>query len=154
MLGDSPTTDPALTPGPRKRAALSVLVLLILGLQIGLAVRTRVLNDDRYGFAMFHEAVTYKLRYSWVLAGGGTRRVDVEDHWLRSRGRKIRGKGRVTSIMGEGTVRLHVQRFVDWLYENKLPEGAVGAEARMKYRKNGRGEWQTATFTAGEVRGE
>ena len=33
----------------------TMLILLVFGLQLALIARTHVLNDDRYGFAMFHE---------------------------------------------------------------------------------------------------
>lgn len=140
-----------LTPGPRGRAALSAFLVAFFGLQVALAVRTRLHNDDRYGFAMFHESIRYKLQYHWIMEDGRKVRLKVPEAWLKSRGKKILGKGSTTSVMGEGTVRMNIQRFVDWAWTEKRAPGAVGLTATLRYQRNDRGTWQTAVLTAGTV---
>jgi hypothetical protein len=140
-----------LAPGPRGRAALSVFLLAFFGLQVSLAVRTRLHNDDRYGFAMFHESIRYKLQYHWVMENGRTVRFRVPKAWLKSRGKKILGTGTTTSVMGEGTVRMNIQRFVNWAWQEKRAPGAVGLRATLRYQRNDRGAWQTAVLSAGEA---
>ena len=88
-----------LTPGPRGRAALSAFLVVLFGLQGALAVRTRLHNDDRYGFAMFHESIRYKLDYHWVMEDGRRVRLRVPKPWLKSRGKKILGHGTTTSVI-------------------------------------------------------
>jgi len=140
-----------LTPGPRGRAALSAFLVVFFGLQVALAVRTRLHNDDRYGFAMFHESLRYQLKYHWVMADGRRVRLRVPPSWLKSRGKKILGKGTTTSVMGEGTVRMNIQRFLDWAWEEQRAPGAVGLTATLRYQRNDLGPWQTAVLSAGEV---
>jgi hypothetical protein len=135
-----------LTPGRRGRALWSVLLVLIFGLQLGLIVRTHVMRDDRYGFAMFHETIGYRLTYRWVHADGRRERFKIPDGVLRSRGKKLRAQRNITSVMGLGTVQMNVQAFARWLYENQRPDGVVGIHVEMRYGVNGGARTERADF--------
>ncbi len=125
--------------GPRRRAIWSVVVSVLFLGQVALGVRSRIHDDDRYGFAMFHEFTSLSLRYRWRMDDGTT--VSFRpDKYLKGRARAVRGSGRRTEVFGAGTTRIQAQGFVKWLYERKRPDNAVAAEVVYSWERNKDGE--------------
>ena len=121
--------------GPRRRAAWSVVAVALFVGQVAMGVRSRLDDDDRYGFAMFHEFTSLTLRYRWRLADGSTRPFTPDEH-LRGRSNAVRGSGRRTEVFGAGTTRIQVTGFVKWLYKKKRPDDAVGVEVTYAWERN------------------
>lgn len=136
--GPGPTGEAVLW-SPARRAAWSVLVSAFVLGQIAVGLRSRWHDDDRYGFAMFHEFTALTLRYHWVFADGHTEPINTEPY-LKGRARAVRGTGKRTEVFGAGTTRIQAQGFVRWLYEHKRPEGAVAAQVRYAWERNKDGE--------------
>lgn len=137
--GASEAAAPPLALSPGRRAAWSIGLSLLILAQIGVGIRSRIDDDDRYGFAMFHEFTALSLRYRWVYPDGRTEEIDT-DGYLRGRAKAVRGAGRRTEVFGAGTTRIQAQGFVRWLYENKRPEGVVAAQVVYAWERNKDGE--------------
>ncbi len=121
--------------GPRARVAWSVAVVLIVGLQIGLGVRSRVHDDDRYGFAMFHEFTRYKIDYQWRLLDGSRRRFSFPVP-LPKRSAAVTGGRHKVEVFGAGTTRLQLRGALRYLWSAHRPDDAVAVEAVYRWRRN------------------
>lgn len=121
--------------GPRARAAWSVALVLIFGLQIGLGLRSRVQDDDRYGFAMFHEFTRYRIDYQWLLADGTARAFTFPDR-LPKRSSAVRGGRHQVEVFGAGTTRLQLRGALRYLWAAHRPDDAVAVEAVFRWRRN------------------
>jgi hypothetical protein len=136
---------PELALTPRARAAWSVGVALIFAAQIGLGVRSRVQDDDRYGFAMFHEHTASRFEYRWRMADGSA--VDLDpNRWLKGRAAAIRSGGRRREVFGAGTTRIQVRGLLRWAWAHHRPEGAVAVEADWRWQLNGMGPLRHEAF--------
>ena len=122
-------------PSPRMRRGLSLLSVAYFGLQLGAIARTHALEDDRFGFVMFHHHVSFLLRYHWIMPDGRRVRVTPK-RWVSGFGEKFAGEKRRTTVMGLGAMRGLTTRYMEWLYENKRFEDAVALEATLSYRIN------------------
>ncbi len=110
-------------------------VVAVLALMIGLIVRSHVTQDHRYGFAMFHTYIDYRLRYAWVDAEG-TRTEMEPGRLLSGWGKKLDGR-RHGSIMGPHATRLLVEDVLPVLYERRAPDDAVRLECRYRWWEYG-----------------
>lgn len=124
-------------PPPAVRRLWSVVILLTFGLQVGLIVRTHRTDDDRFGFAMFHEYASYYLSYRWIPARGAPTPYKPPANHLTGWANKIDGRGRRDSIMGLGATRSNIQAYLEWLHDHHLPRAAVAVEAIWTYKHNG-----------------
>jgi hypothetical protein len=121
--------------GPRARAAWSVALVLIFGLQIGLGLRSRLHDDDRYGFAMFHEFTRYKIDYQWRLVDGSARKFSFPVA-LPKRSAVVRGGRHQVEVFGAGTTRLQLRGALRYLWAAHRPDDAVAVEAVYRWRRN------------------
>ena len=122
----------------RPPAWRDALVVSVLALMLGLIVRSHVTQDHRYGFAMFHTYIDYRLSYAWVHEDGG--RTPFEPGRLLSGWGKKLDTRKHGSIMGPHATRLLVGDILPVLYRRRAPDDAVGVECRYRWWEHGASE--------------
>ena len=85
---------------------------------------------------MFHQFVSYRLRYAWVMADGSEESFEPS-RWVRGYGRKFSGEKSHTLVFGIGTLRSLTVNYMEWLYDHQRPDDAVRIETSLVYRING-----------------
>lgn len=128
-----------------RRRALSAVIVAFLTLQIAAIARTHLLGDDRFGFVMFREFVAYRLSYCWVMEDGA-RESFVARRSVAGYGKKFQGGRPRTLVFGTATLRDMTGRYLEWLYDNSRPDGAVAAEVEIRFRVNGEAPLIQETF--------
>ncbi len=136
---------PELALSPRGRLAWSIGLVLIFGAQVGLGLRSRLHDDDRYGFAMFHEHTASRFEYRWRMADGSAVPLNP-DRWLKGRAAAIRAEGRRREVFGAGTTRIQVRALLEWAWARHRPDGAVAVEADWRWQLNGMGPVRHEVF--------
>jgi hypothetical protein len=118
-----------------------VVVLAFLALLVFLIVRTQVRGDDRWGFSMFRDITMVTLSYEWVYPDGSTRPV-VFDGILYGDARMMQNRRRPLDwILGYYAYADMAGQVVQYLGEQRLPEGAVGVRAKLRSQPWGQGPW-------------
>jgi hypothetical protein len=152
--GREMTRDPSSRPepdggggvlGPGARWWRNLVLVGIFGLQLGLVIRTHVQDDDRYGFAMFHQYTRYMLFYDWVKEGGQEERFNPNEYLAGYGGQLVGGRLNST-VMGPGTIRLLVQDYLAWLWRRHRPDDAVAVRCIYNYEINGSPQRSSETF--------
>lgn len=134
-------------PAPPRVSAFRHLVVVGFLLTLtALIVRTHVRVDDRWGFSMFRDVTMVTLSYAWVYPDGRTRAVNL-DKVLYGDARMMGNRRRPLDwILGIGAYRDMAEQVTRHLGGEALPEGAVAAEATIRWQPWGRGPWQEEVY--------
>ena len=127
---------------------MKLTVIAVMSVMLFLSGRTLLLDDAQYGWGMFSKQINYTLRYEWVMANGKTIRYKPGKE-VRKKNRYIaeRMKTKRTRY-GTGAVARWVNRYLEFVYENKKQSGAIAIRAILKYQINlDNSTWTTKTYT-------
>lgn len=127
-----------LKPGKKERVWLTLLIVAFFSLQLLLSARSAWLQDDRYGWRMFHNVGFYKVSYSWVRSDGRKVKFVPSKKSIVSRGqfyivphRKFRA-----SWYSDGTIQTIIQSYAEHMGAHRLPPEMVAFEARLRVKIN------------------
>lgn len=113
----------------------NIVVLVFLAAVIGLGVRSLATGDTRFGWGMFSHQADWSLSYSWVLEGGELEPFEVPE--LGDRLWYLEDDGPRSTRYGIGAVRSWVRGYLEHLYSEQRPDGAVGVQAELRYAIDG-----------------
>jgi hypothetical protein len=126
-------------PGPQIPHATwpwTLAILAFFGFQAVITLRSAVLEDDRWGWRMFHHAVVCDVEYEWVMKHGSVQPHDSDTDLVR-RARKYIRAGKTTSWLGVGAVYSLAESYTRWAWEHRRPPGAIAFETTLHVRING-----------------
>lgn len=135
-------TIPVRLPVPvsrRRRIAMSALIVAFFSFHLWLSWRGMLLQDDRYGWRMFHNVGFSKVEYRWITHAGKVRRHVPKKKSVVSRGQSLvlqRPGGWLITLYSAGAVHETAKNYVRYMAENKRPDWAQAFEARVLLRIN------------------
>jgi len=129
-------------PAGLARPLGNAVVLGFLALQLGLGLRSLLLEDARLGWGMFCYQTNYTVAYEWVLADGTTLPFPARDLGGRSL-KYLADDYAHRTRYGRGAIRGWMESYLGYLLARYRPGAAVGARAVVTYRINKLGEWRT-----------
>jgi hypothetical protein len=119
------------------RGFISLAIALYFAFQLVLVVRTQVLEDDRWGWAMFHHVVWYEVEHHWLDADGEEHRHVPSEDQLQRAGKSRLFPGPARPIwFGLGALRSIVDAHGSWMWETQSDPAAVAFRTTIRYRVN------------------
>ena len=137
--GDSTHHTTPLIPRTRSsRWFLSCLIVVFFSFHLWLSVRSAILQDDRYGWRMFHNVGFTRVDYSWIVETGERRRFRPKKKDVVKRGYKLVASDRWhITLYSAGAAHESVKNYVHYMgQEERRPPGATAFEARLRVRIN------------------
>jgi hypothetical protein len=141
---------PPLVPFSRgHRLVMSVAIVVFFSFHVWLSIRSALLQDDRYGWRMFHNVGFSKVDYRWITHEGKAKRYKPKRSSIVQRGHGliIHGPGTWrTTLYSAGAVHETVKAYVKYMGETHRPKWAKAFEARIKLRINNEKKAKTYVY--------
>jgi hypothetical protein len=123
-------------PTPRPRWIWQVAIFAFLAFHGALSLRSAWLEDDRWGWRMFHHVAFCNFSYEWVMKDGSVQEYKPGQELIRAGKSYLRPGHRRAMWFATGSARSMVDAYLEWLWTHRRPEDAVAIRARMSYTIN------------------
>lgn len=138
-------------PGRNTKLALSALIVVFFAGHLAMSWRSAALQDDRYGWRMFHNVAFFRIEYAWIKPDGTREAWKPTKRDVVRRGHNLiipKSRNRWRPVWySDGTIRTIIDTYVEHMgSESRRPEWAVGFEAIMELRINDDEDHQTLVY--------